>query len=259
MEQLSVFQQNGFTARFEWGYEGVQALAPVSDVVVILDVLSFTTCVDVVLSRGGIVYPYRYKDASAVEYAAQVDAKLAGKRGEPISLSPVCLSTAVIEQGERIVLPSPNGATCSFLAKDHQATVIAASLRNAAAVANYLKQHGGVVTVIASGERWPDNSLRPAFEDMVGAGAILSHLTDYRLSPEAQSAAAVFHAVKHDLHNLLRDSASGRELIEKGYPEDVTIAAQINASTIVPILNQAGAYVAATANMKRKAPLNPQV
>lgn len=28
MNQLSVFQQHGYTARFEWGREGVQALAP---------------------------------------------------------------------------------------------------------------------------------------------------------------------------------------------------------------------------------------
>lgn len=70
---------------------------PVSDIIVIVDVLSFTTCVDVVLSRGGIVYPYRYTDASgAAEFALKLEATLAGKRGEPISLSPTCLSTAPI-------------------------------------------------------------------------------------------------------------------------------------------------------------------
>jgi 2-phosphosulfolactate phosphatase len=241
MSHLSVFQQIGFTARFEWGSEGVRALAPVSEIVVIVDVLSFTTCVDVVLSRGGIVFPYRHKDSSALEYARKVNAVLAGKRGEPISLSPSSLSA--VEQGSRIVLPSPNGATCSFLAKESNAKVIAGCLRNASAVARYIKQSGGTVSVIASGERWPNGSLRPAFEDLVAGGAILHELIDdYRLSPEARSAVAAFLAAKGDLPRFLAASGSGQELIAEGFSEDVAIACEWNASRIVPILNREGAF-----------------
>jgi 2-phosphosulfolactate phosphatase len=241
MTDVAVFQQKGFQARFDWGYEGVKALAPVSDIVVIIDVLSFTTCVDVVLTRGGVVYPYRFRDASASEYAARVHAVLAGKRGEPISLSPASLSG--IHEGCRIVLPSPNGATCAFLAKDSGAVVVAGSLRNASAVAKFVRQTGGIVTVIASGERWPDGSLRPAFEDMVAAGAILGQLIGYRLSPEARLAVAAFDAAKLDLYPLLSESASGRELIASGFAEDVAIASAWNASQTVPVLNREGAFV----------------
>lgn len=243
MQNLSVYQQQSFTARFEWGYEGVETLAPVSDLVVIIDVLSFTTCVDIVVGREGTVFPYRFKDATAADYAAEVGALLAGKRGEPISLSPACLAS--LEPGSRIVLPSPNGATCSFLAKAHDVTVIAGSLRNASAVARYLnRQHpGGTVSVIACGERWPDSgTLRPAWEDMVAAGAILSELEGRTLSPEAQAAVAVFQSARHNLPALLEACSSGQELIVNGFSQDVALAAAYNASQAVPILNGEGAY-----------------
>ena len=44
------YDQTGFDARFEWGIEGIRRLAPVSDVMVIVDVLSFSTAVDVALA-----------------------------------------------------------------------------------------------------------------------------------------------------------------------------------------------------------------
>lgn len=58
MSQINLFKQDRYTARFEWGYEGVEQVGGSADVVVIIDVLSFTTCVDVIVSRGGVVFPY---------------------------------------------------------------------------------------------------------------------------------------------------------------------------------------------------------
>ena len=43
-----------------------------------------------------------------------------------------------------------------------------------AAVARWLQARGGTVAVVAAGERWPDGSLRPAAEDLWGAGAVLA-------------------------------------------------------------------------------------
>nr|WP_254613037.1 2-phosphosulfolactate phosphatase [Brevibacillus sp. HB1.2] len=242
MGETPVCKQLNYTARFDWGYEGVEQVGAASDMIVIIDVLSFSTCVDIVTGRGGIVYPYQVKDESAVAFAKQKVALLAGKRGEPISLSPACLKT--VPMGSRMVLPSQNGSTCTLLAKKTGAKVIAACLRNASSVARYIQQQKGTVTVIACGERWGNGALRPAIEDMIAAGALLHELEEYRLSPEAKMAVAAFRSAQDHLLAYLQKCASGQELISKGYPEDVALAAEWNQSFTVPVLNDDFAYEA---------------
>lgn len=51
--------QAEFKNRFDWGEAGLRRLAPHSDVVVVVDVLSFATAVDIAVGRGATVYPYR--------------------------------------------------------------------------------------------------------------------------------------------------------------------------------------------------------
>jgi 2-phosphosulfolactate phosphatase len=239
------WDQAGFGARFEWGEEGVRRLAPVSDVVVIVDVLSFSTCVDVAAGRGAVVYPYRWRDASAAAFATEQEAHLAVPRGEttpeqPYSLSPASLET--LESGARIVLPSPNGSTLTTLAAESGATVLAGCLRNATAVGQAAAQRGNVVTVIAAGERWPDTSLRPALEDMIGAGAILAAMRPTAPSPEAIAAIAAYAAVAGALPDFIGACSSARELIQNGFTEDVVAATLHDVSTAVPILTD-GAYM----------------
>jgi hypothetical protein len=112
-------------------------------------------------------------------------------------LLPLAWSLADIPPGTRLVLPSPNGAALSLLAgtiaAPAGAAVVAACLRNARAVAAFACHGGGSVAVIACGERWPDRSLRPAWEDLVGAGAVMADLPGRR-SPETQAACDAFRA-----------------------------------------------------------------
>lgn len=90
---------------------------------------------------------------------------------------------------------------------------------------------GGIAAVIAAGEWWSDPSgtphagpLRPAVEDLLGAGAVLSKAINAvspsglrpMLSPEARAAAAVCRAAEADLLNELRSCASGHELLAVG-------------------------------------------
>lgn len=235
----SFFDQHDYMVRCEWGAEGIAALAPESDVIVIVDVLSFSTCVDVATSNGACIYPYPWNDETAERFAVSKQALLARRgRADPsgYSLSPASL--CAIPPGTRLVLPSPNGATLSHATGS--TPTLAGCLRNASVVAQTAQRLGRRVSVIAAGERWLDGSLRPAIEDLIGAGAILAHLSGAR-SPEAEIACAAFRHAQADLMGYLAQCSSGRELIGRGFAEDVQIAAALNVSGCAPLLIE-GAY-----------------
>ena len=56
---------------------GVEELAPISDVIIIIDILSFPTCVDIATRNGAIIYPYRWNDESAYKFAKTMSAEFA--------------------------------------------------------------------------------------------------------------------------------------------------------------------------------------
>lgn len=233
--------QSGYRVRMEWGPTGAESVP--ADYAVVVDVLSFTTTLTVALERGIEVFPFRWKDARAAEHAVRHGATLAVGRFEAlsrggarhVSLSPASLSEVV--GIERLVLPSPNGSTIAFALADSGAQVVGACLRNADAVARWLapKVAGGAsVVVVPAGERWHDDTLRPAVEDLWGAGAVLAGLASDSVSPEAEMAVAAWRAAS--LPEDLGRCASGRELAEAGFSADVDIAAQPGVSDVVPVL-----------------------
>jgi 2-phosphosulfolactate phosphatase len=224
------FDQAEFQVRCEWGLPGLRELRAISDVIVIVDVLSFTTAIDIATARGGVVFPYPLKGESAANYAASLDAKLASKdRTRGFSLSPASLRD--LPAGYRLVLPSPNGAALSFSVE--HSIVLAACLRNATAVAHAAARLGSSVAVIPAGEMWATGEFRPSIEDWIGAGAVIDACAGTR-SPEASLAAAAFRYFRKELAEALRASSSGKELIERGCELDVDLAAELNVSTTVP-------------------------
>lgn len=246
-------RQPGYTVRLDWGTAGAGTVAAGADLAVVVDVLSFSTCVSVALDRGAEVFPFPWKDTGAEDFAAHHGAQLAGPRdGGGLSLSPASLRGA--DSLRRVVLPSPNGSALCHMLAGEVPLVAAVCLRNAAATADWVAANlpeDAVIAVVAAGERWPDGTLRPAVEDQIGAGAFIAGLVAagkggyeadesrdgrHGYSPEAVAAAAVFEAAEPQLRELLHGCASGRELAGGGYGHDVDIAAELDDSDAVAIL-----------------------
>lgn len=238
---MAPFSQKAWTCRCEWGPGAITALDP-ADVTIVVDVFSFTTCVDIAVSRGAAILPYPWDDPSAADFARAQEAELAGRRRHArYSLAPESYLEAPV--GLRCVLASPNGAHVALAAARTTSVLLAGSLRNARAVAEAAQQFGSSFNVIPAGERWRDGSLRPALEDWLGAGAILRWLPASR-SPEADSAIALFECHRDKLVATLDQCGSGRELEERGHVKDKFIAGELNISSCVARFNGI-AFVAA--------------
>ncbi len=146
--------------------------------------------------RGAMaIFPHPWPSPDAEAFAADHHAMCAVRRRQvdrhhPWSLSPA--HPLVAPFVERLVLPSPNGSAIAATAAGQ--TVIAGCLRNASSVGQWLSSQGfgtsgRPVADVAAGERWPDGELRPALEDLLGAGSIIAAIDrSSSRSPEATTA-----------------------------------------------------------------------
>ena len=78
------FGQAKYQVRFDWGAAGAERILPGAHVVVVVDVLSFTTAVVAAAERGVPVAPWPAGDAAgAAALAERLGGVVAGRRGEP--------------------------------------------------------------------------------------------------------------------------------------------------------------------------------
>ncbi len=241
---MDAFSQAGYRCRLEWGRRGAQEAAARGDILVIVDTLSFSSAVVTAVQHGGLIYPCA-EDEDPHDLARRIGGEVAvARRDVPergrFSLSPLTYRT--MEAGTRVVLASPNGATCSRYARSTPFLFVGALLNAeavAATVSRILFASDLSVTVVACGERWQvpseDGTLRMAIEDYLGAGAILAHLNAAK-SPEASTCEGAFQQARDSLQTLIWECGSGRELREKGYAEDVHHTAQLNRYDAVPAM-----------------------
>ncbi|GAA1982133.1 2-phosphosulfolactate phosphatase [Microbacterium pumilum] len=201
--QQHPFDQSTYQVRLECGLEGLARLAP-SDVVVVVDVLRFSTTVTDAASRG---------EAVALD---------AGAHAVSINGAPVAVAAAA---SDALVLLG-----CLRNAGAVAAAILAEQERRARRTS---------IAVVAAGERSADGAVRAAVEDQLGAGAVIDALGALGIdhtSPEAAMAGEGFHGLRRAVRHLLTASGSGRELIERGLRDEVLNAAEIDASIAVPVL-----------------------
>ncbi len=176
--------------RFDWGPTGAAAIAAGADIAVVVDVLSFTTTLCVAVERGMTVLPYRWKDERAAAHAEQHAATLAVGRLEARALPPV-LGGQPVAGRDVAGVRRRRGSSCPRRTAPRSPSALprpaapwsAPACATGPPLPTGSLARGGTVAVVAAGERWPDDSLRPAAEDLWGAGAVLALLPRDDLLP----------------------------------------------------------------------------
>jgi 2-phosphosulfolactate phosphatase len=238
------------TAHLDWTVDGLRYALREDRIVVIADILRFSSAVTTAVANGFTVYPVA-DQKEIVPLSRRIRGLAAGRSGEArFSLSPFGYLDAEDLRNKKVVLWSPNGAACASLVKKRHRAYIGCLL-NARALGGLLtaiarKSRRGV-TLIAAGEQqalvtgerilYDVKSSRRVFavEDYLGCGAILSNLRLPK-TPEAEVCETAFRASRRRLRKLLMDSFSGLFLRERGLTRDVAWAAQLDKYGIVPVI-----------------------
>jgi 2-phosphosulfolactate phosphatase len=196
------FSQTKYQVRFDWSSRGAGRIAP-ADVAVVVDVLSYSTSLELAATAGA---------ATALD-----------ETGDPHAGAAV--ATALAATGAMVVAGCLRN--CSAVAD----WIIAKQAE--------LGRRTSIV-VVAVGDVDEAGSPRFAVEDFFGAGAIIDALgargIDYT-SPEAAAAAAAFDGLRNGVGHLLSASGSAQLLAQTGDAELVQAAREVDVSTTVPVLD----------------------
>ena len=244
----------------EWGVPGALLAARRGDLVVVVDVLSFSTSVVEVIERDGTAFCYSPEELDRAggrenvgrDHDAVVLSKQRSVPAGEVSLSPASLQS--LPAGQRVVMTSLNGGRC-VAAASAAPWVGIGCLTNRTAVARRIETliTEGVAsrcTIVPCAEIWSGPFMasqvgdlsevaamlvRPSYEDLLGAGSIVTALGAHvRQSVEASMATAVFESHRDRLRPFLESCVSGRELIERGFGDDVELAARLDTRSGIP-------------------------
>ncbi|WP_194409449.1 2-phosphosulfolactate phosphatase [Microbacterium cremeum] len=215
----SAFDQHRYQVRHEWGADGLGRLAP-ADVVVVVDVLRFSTTVTDAVAQGR---------SFALDDAAHA-----------VSLNGAAVAAAAASTGAVVMLGCLRNASAVARA------VLAEQQRRGARTSVAIIAAGELRRAQEAGRREPGAPLRFAVEDQLGAGALVDALGALGIghtSPEAAAAGEVFRGLRGAVRHLLTASGSGQELLDLDRRDEVLDAAAVDAASVVPVLRE-GAFAA---------------
>lgn len=204
--------------------------------VAVIDTLRATTTMTTILERGALaIRPVSDLQTAYAQKAVDPAVLLGGERdnrppeGFDGGNSPQDWPRLRVA-GRRVVFTTTNGTQAIEKVRRVPRLVLAA-LINARACARYLWQWQIPTLLVASGSRGV-----PALEDVLAAGAIVSYWPREARTDAAEIACAVFEQNQARLHEAIVASDHGKDLVQLGLGEDLTFAARIDVSTVVPML-----------------------
>ena len=202
--------------------------------VVVLDVLRATTTIATALAAGAEkIYPVSsIKDAFSLKKKIS-GALLGGERGG-VKVPGFDLGNSPLEyqglKGKTIILSSTNGTKTLKKAVSAR-TLIAGSIVNAKAVADYLLKLNLDVVLMPSGT---DSQF--SLEDFAGAGYIISLLAEQKKVELSDQAYLSFELARNNPpEEILTRSFHGQRLIHLGFARDVEYCAKLNLLDVVPV------------------------
>jgi 2-phosphosulfolactate phosphatase len=211
---------------------------PCHGVAVVIDVLRATTVITQAIANGADeVIVFGEIDQVKAMGSASPKPLLCGERackpidGFDLGNSPSEYSRDRVA-GKRLVMTTTNGTRAAIAAAGFE-TIYAASFNNLSAVVGALLNQSHV-SILCAGT---DGTVTQ--EDLLLAGAIIERLCragNDEAGAEAFQLWQAFQASKNSLTDRLSSTLGGRNLIAAGYKDDIHFCAQIDVTTVLPVV-----------------------
>lgn len=217
--------------------DSATVLSHTDSAVAVIDVLRATSTIAKALnSKASSIFP-----VAGIEVAREVAARLApallcGERlgirpdGFDLGNSPLEYEEAVVAE-KRIVLATTNGTKALERYSDAR-ILVAASILNATAVAEYLLSTGRDIILVCAGQ---DGTF--GAEDAICAGMIAERIVKegVNMTDPAWMALMAYRACRHDLAGSIKKCDHAIYLTDEGFGQDVEYCSKADILNVVPI------------------------